>query len=193
MTVKARDWRSRLPTLTVPVAGEELTYRKRGVPRLMDHIATIPVLGDAIEALAEANMKSKGNAEKLKAAITATAESNGISKGKLTRQLVTALPGILIDILVADTVLASEDERPAYRDWLMSLSLSEFFDALSGWVQLNLPEMHGPFVEGTAVLIAEVEAAWAGFLDRGQEEQPEAEPASDSKPSASETAEAEAA
>jgi hypothetical protein len=65
---------------------------------------------------------------------------------------------------VADTVLEDrEEEEAGYRRWLNSLGPTQLFDVLSGWMQVNLPEFHEPFVKGATKALTLLDQGWAGL------------------------------
>ncbi|MEE8629682.1 MULTISPECIES: hypothetical protein [Methylobacterium] len=152
--VKSVDWKALRKTATYTVEGQDVTYRKRGTPRLLDKIARNKVLGDAIQHLIGSSLKSKASTvDALKDAVAAAAEDSGLDAGKVLRELVTSVPTIVIEILVEDTVLASEDERADYRDWVEQLGPSGLVDAITGWVDLNMPEFRAPLVRALAAVL----------------------------------------
>lgn len=152
--MKSRDWKALKKTEDCIVDGQEITFRKRGTARLLGDVAQIPVLGDAIEHFVGASLKSKSSTvDAMKEAVAKAAEDGNLDAGKVLRDLVANLPRVIVDIIVEDTVLASEDERADYREWVEQLGPSGLVDAVTGWVGLNLPEFRDPLVRGlTAVL-----------------------------------------
>ena len=143
-----------------------ITLRKRGVLRIINEIARVPLLGEAIEAIADRELgKPKkvavSTTDAVLTAVATAAEDNDTSKGKAVRDLITNLPSVLIDVLVEDTVLASEDEAPAYREWLESLGPSGMLNVVTAWIGFNLPEFKQPFTEAVAALLFQGKKALA--------------------------------
>lgn len=158
--VDSVDWAARRRVLLVKVDSFDVTFRKRGMGNLNDVVWSTPGLGEIIEALVEAVLgetdpeKRKAAIETaLKSALKSVASAGGQTPGRVAIQAAKSAIPTLLDIIAEDTVLATEEERVPYREWLATLGPRGLLDAISGWIKLNLPEAHGPFVRWVATAL----------------------------------------
>lgn len=152
--VEAMDWGACRRVALVPVDGIGVTFGKRGIGNLNKKVWGTPGLGEVFEAVVEAALSETDPEKKraaieaaLKSALKSAAKVGGSTSGAIARNLAPLLIPSLLDVIAEDTMLASEEERIPYRAWLDTLGPRGILDALSGWIKLNLPELHGPFVD----------------------------------------------
>ncbi|BCM83597.1 hypothetical protein [Methylobacterium indicum] len=182
--VEAMDWGAQRRVALVPVDGVNVTIGKRGIGNLNKTIWGTPGLGELFEAVVDAAMKETDPEKRssaveaaIKGALKAAASVGGSSPGKVARNLAPKLIPALLDLIADDTILASEDERGPYRAWLDTLGPRGILDAVSGWVRLNLPELHGPFVDLTAKWLVKGRMALDG-MSAGAKDAPTEQPQS---------------
>lgn len=164
----AKDWDVLIERVSVEAGGQTLTFRKRGVGKIFEDGASNPLLLDLIEGLADAQRAAGKQGGKpmdlLKQALSKIAGGKETTEGKIVRDLVKVTPTFLINLLVEDTVLDDPAEEPGYRRWLVSLGPTQLFDVVSGWMQVNLPEFHDPFVKGAAKILTHLNKGWTGLV-----------------------------
>ena len=130
-----------------------LEFRKRGVIRIVDDVAKIPLLGEAIEKMVDGGLKGAGKgdvqaaAAAIKASITAAADDAGTAHGKAVREVIVGLPDLIVRIVIEDTILEEGEDPEDLRDLLRSLGPTALLNLATGWIELNLPEFRGPLLD----------------------------------------------
>lgn len=160
MQKRKRAWSTLVQTAEVEVRGEVVVFRKEGALAIAETVCSIPVLGDLIESVVSAKMKAKDgkiDAEVVKAAVAKTAAADDVDMGKVARDALTALPEVVSTLISRAAVMEDEEEREDFRGFVRSLDLTELFDVLAAWVNLNFPQVYGPFVAAAAKIVLFVE------------------------------------